>query len=389
VTGPYEFDIPAVYEGWVRSSSARDINNQGIAVGDAELEFPQQPLIYVQGAAHRLSRPPGSLELRVHGLNEAGQVLGSASFPRASGIFWRTLVWLQPMSPEVQPLQLPEEAAGGLGTQINDSGVVQMIVGTVWRIGANGSISQLSPVAWPWAGARALALNNAGAVAGDGQPGDALSRMPFFRPAGREVLQLEVLTGHTGGVAWRLNSPAAGEPTLAAGISVDSALMWTGTLWTVHADGRADPPVALGPAAGYSQSNARSINARGWVVGTSFNRVQVQDRMATVWLPREDGGYRTIPLPALGPGPAASFVHLCRRESCSFADTSMPGSIALSGRSWQSGTEVATADEVSFAFRQPGSYTVTLHVTDLSGRTDQARVEIQCTRRLNGSLRCR
>jgi hypothetical protein len=150
-----------------------------------------------------------------------------------------------------------------------------------------------------------------------------------------------------------------------------------------------EAPLELGVAEGFSASRAMDVNTHGWIIGISEN--SDSDLMATLWRPLDDGeGYRVIPLGSFGPGPAAALVHICEGAACSFADTSMPGSGAMTGRSWDSGAgQTSAAEEASFTYRAPGSYTVTLQVTDVSGRRDEVRVEIRCTRRLAGSVRCR
>jgi hypothetical protein len=397
VTGPQELETPSYFpylEGVeVRSvSRAHGINIHGTAVGYDELGRWARALIYQEGETRVLSSPRGHITVRAFGINDAGWVVGSAEFGGAAGIFSRGLIWFEPLNPDVQPVELPPLPGerSSAGRWISGSGVVGGYGDSgsflVWRIGADRSVSEPTRL-----GTRPYALNDAAATLGL-----TPDNRPAYFPAGGKMLELQPLQRHATGVALGLTSPAAGQPTLIVGFSgswgvdrdIRPATDPRAVLWAVNGDGSVEAPLELGVAEGFSASKAMDVNTHGWIIGFSENS---HSEIATLWRPLEDGeGYRVIPLGSFGPGPAAALAHICEGAACSFADTSMPGSGAMTGRSWDSGAgQTSAAEEASFTYRAPGSYTVTLQVTDVSGRRDEVQVEIRCTRRLAGSVRCR
>jgi serine/threonine protein kinase len=391
VTGPERFDTSKLpfNEGDWTVTQATGINNQGTVVGYDGMGNPYRALIYHDGEARLLSQPAGAISAWALGINHAGWVVGAGRFPEAAGVLERGLVWIDPLNPDDQPLQLPPlpgERPTSRGLWINDSGVVggwSVERHVSWRIGAERSVSEPEPLGT----GRAFALNDAAATVGQSP-----DRQAYFQPAGSDMLELPPLHGHGGGVAYGLNSPEAGERTLVVGFSVPDSSSWLprhAVVWTVHSDGSVDGPTELEAADGYSNSGASDVNAHGWIVGESNNGPSGQ--MATLWQPLQNGeGYAVIPLGSFGAGPSASLVHLCEKGACSFADTSIPGSGPLTAWSWASGAgQTANAREASFTYRAPGRYMVTLQVTNMSRRTDEAQVEINCTRRLLGGVRCR
>jgi serine/threonine protein kinase/uncharacterized membrane protein len=389
VTGPHKLEIPSLPQALADLMPSRPsgINNRGTIVGSDDMGESKRALIYHEGEARPLSRPPRAISVRAEGINDAGWVIGAADFPGTDGLYTRGLLWLDPLSPDVPPVQLPAQpgvrynsgnwiTAGGWA-----GGYVTGGRGVSWRLGPEGAVlSGPDPL-----GARPNELNGDGAIVG------AVAERPFFLPVGGAGVTLETLEGHERGRAVWLNSPAEGEPTLIVGASYtlpDPGHILPknsrAVLWRVQADGTVYGPVELRPAPGFNVSTAASANANGWVVGSS-------GPMPTLWQPLPDGtGYRAIPLGLPGVGPEASLVHICDGATCSFADTSRQGSGSIVLWSWDSGAGgTADAREVLFTYPAPGRYTITLQVADVSGRRDEAAVEVVCRRRPPGRVRCR
>ncbi len=405
VAGPYTFDarhLPdtIVAWGWF-ASVATGINSRGHAVGYEELEAGRRPLLFVEGEAELLSRPPGAIDTWAEDINDSGLVVGAATFPGSAQPIRRGLVWFDPRNSSEPPVLLPTLPGedGNTGRWISDAGLIGGYgsdTGTLvfWRVGPDRSISEAELIGT----GRALAMNESGIAVGDfGDLRDAGSPLrPFFRPAGAEKVELELLGGHRQGGAWALDSPPDGEAVTVVGHSAPGPNGSGGPAravsWTVRPDGTVEGPVALEPVDGYTESWAAGVDAHRRIVGYSYTPLESAPfTMPTLWIPLpEGGGHVATSLGAFGPGPSASLVYSCAGGACRFADTSRRGSGLIVRRSWQSGArEFGVDDEASFSFTSPGVHAVTLEVLDVNGRRDQARVELQCARRLLTGVHCR
>jgi hypothetical protein len=143
VTGPQDLGFTREHRpstGTRSVSEAGGINNRGSIVGYDGRGPTRRPLIYHDGVARPLSVPTGASSARALKINEAGWVVGDATFPGPAGPFLRTLLWFDPLNHDEEPAQLAP-FAGDLssnGRWINDAGVVggySSGVSVFWRIG--------------------------------------------------------------------------------------------------------------------------------------------------------------------------------------------------------------------------------------------------------------
>jgi PKD repeat protein len=91
---------------------------------------------------------------------------------------------------------------------------------------------------------------------------------------------------------------------------------------------------------------------------------------------RPPQGGNNIPVP-----PYASFTSSCTVLSCSFTDTSIPGTAPLASRAWSfgDGSAIGTSSPAAHTYAAAGSYTVTLTVTDAEGQSSSANRTVSVT----------
>ncbi len=87
-------------------------------------------------------------------------------------------------------------------------------------------------------------------------------------------------------------------------------------------------------------------------------------------------GYSWVAAPPPNQAPMASFTHSCTGLTCTFDDTSTDGDGTIASRSWSFG---GTADPQAHTFPSPGTYTVTLNVTDDDGAPSTASAHVTVT----------
>ena len=85
--------------------------------------------------------------------------------------------------------------------------------------------------------------------------------------------------------------------------------------------------------------------------------------------------------------PVASFESTCTHLTCTFTDTSTDADGHIAARSWTFGSAGSSAlANPTFKFAAPGTYTVTLNVTDNDGATDSTSAPVVVTSVLHAAL---
>lgn len=235
-------------------SHALDINGSGTIVGWGARDYwsnPTWPLVWrrnddgTYGAPVPLPLPNGEVwsidqhqeGSRATAMNETGDVVGVLRYGRGLGSQSHAALWkLQPDGTYTEPLLLGGTRARAYG--INDAGWVVGSIRDPEDFGSTVGVVWLpadydNPVAL--GGFEAVAINGSG-----------------------EIVGTRVINAGPGALLWKVD--------------------WSGNIMEA---------VDLLPAPDYTHARASSINADGWVVGSS-SRLQPARSMATLWRP-EDG----------------------------------------------------------------------------------------------------
>jgi hypothetical protein len=271
------------------------INNEGVITGYGYRATPfiaDEVAFIHDGRMRALTPPDGALTTRAFGINDQGVVVG---WSEMSDLGMRGPVWLNPLDPDVAPIQLPGPTGRNVnyGLHINNNGVIAgWSTGTAasrWQLRPDGTVSSLEPVGLLWVNA----LNDGPDFIG-GRQGTG----PELLRAGSHI-PLGPLPGHGVSVAYGLNNPNPGDAVQVVGGSlVGSGPGTPGSrpvVWSVDAAGVVTGPAELGLAPGYAFAEPTAVNAHGWIAGTAHNG-QFLESAAVLWLPRPGTGYEVIRL---------------------------------------------------------------------------------------------
>jgi PKD repeat protein len=205
--------------------------------------------------------------------------------------------------------------------------------------------------------------------------GGANLTLPGGGGEGGEPAAIRVVTGdgQSGQVGEPLTAPVVVEVTDAEGLPVEGAtvafeLISTGegaeispATGTTDAAGRAEARVLLGSKVGLQTGEARVIVEGGAVPKTSFSAVA------------------TLDAPGNRP-PRSDFTWDCEDLVCQFTDASTDEDGSIAGRSWRFGDGgTSEATNPSHTYAGPGSYTVSLTVSDGDGATDESSDQVNVT----------
>ena len=183
-------------------------------------------------------------------------------------------------------------------------------------------------------------------VTGDGQSGQVGE--PLTAPVVVEVTDAEGLPVEGATVAFELTSAGDGAEVSPATATTDAA-------------GHAEARVLLGSKVGLQTGEARVIVEGGAVPKTSFSAVAAPDA------------------PGNRP-PQSDFNWDCENLACQFTDASTDDDGSIAGRSWSFGDgSTSEATNPSHTYAGPGSYTVTLTVSDDDGATDESSDQVTVT----------
>jgi PKD repeat protein len=179
--------------------------------------------------------------------------------------------------------------------------------------------------------------------------------------------------GQSGPVGELLTAPvvvevtdADGEPVADATVMFELTAAGAGTeisppSATTDALGRAEAHVLLGSEAGLQTGEARVVVDGPTSPKVSFSAVAV----------------------AISPSnrpPTAEFDWGCQDLACEFTDGSSDEDGSVTGWSWQFGDDRTSSErEPSHVYAQPGTYTVTLTITDDGGLTDESSRQVEVT----------
>lgn len=213
-----------------------------------------------------LGTPRGASASFAYGLNRHGLVAAAAKIGRQEQPYAVRLIHGQG-----KWMALPGHADGGLTQAVNSSGtVVGTLAGeraTLWRSDARG----FRLVALPLSNqSQALAIDDKGDVAGSSTAG---SQPALLWPRGTSRLVLPGLGG-LGSQADSVISTSRRTIVVAGGSHLRAGNERAVTWKVREVKGRwvAGTPQILGVLKGYQQSRAYSVNAKGWIVGISFDR---------------------------------------------------------------------------------------------------------------------
>jgi probable HAF family extracellular repeat protein len=269
--GSAPLDLGSV-DGDYIGPSADAINTAGDIVGMADNGIGQGPTLWPAGggAPRNLGSLPGTLSL-VHGMNDAGDVVGESSL--ADGTAARATVW--PLSGP--PRELPSLGQQSAAFAINSAGT---IVGwsyfsggatkaTIWPAGGGPPVDLGSPPGATWCDAQGI--NDAGDVVGSCQGGAGVPAGAILWPAdGSPPRYLET----SGGYATAINN---------AGDVVGSIRVGTGdhaALWPGDGSGMLD----LGALPLFERTVVTGINSSRRIVGYTES-LRLRLTRAVVWEP--------------------------------------------------------------------------------------------------------
>lgn len=266
-------------ESCPRLTGVKDMNDAGQIVGGAfGFETPYIPYVWQDGVATILGLLPDDVSATAAAINNGGQIVGYSSAPR---YFTRaTDVPPRPVrfeGTEAIPLPLLDDRASGRALAINDAGVIAGVAvdaghrecAALWR---DDEIVTLG--ALPGDGhSAATAINGRGDAVGDSAPEPlyAPDRLPqaaraFLARAGaQELIDLGRLGEATITRAQAINDAgwivgASGVPAARGGRPETRAFLWR--------DGRMeDLNDLIPPDAGWRLTEARAINAKGQIAG--------------------------------------------------------------------------------------------------------------------------
>ena len=183
-------------------------------------------------------------------------------------------------------------------------------------------------------------------VTGDGQSGQVGE--PLTAPVVVEVTDAEGAPVAAATVGFELLSAGQG-----AEVSPTTAI--------TDADGRAEARVLLGSKVGLQTGEARVIVEGGALPRTSFSAVATPD-------------------PPGNRPPGSGFSWDCENLVCQFTDASTDEDGSITGRSWRFGDGSTSGEtDPSHTYAGPGSYTVTLAVTDDDGAADESSHQVNVT----------
>ena len=218
-------------------------------------------------AAHKIGRPQHSDYSEAFGINNLGQVAGTANL--LAGM--RAFTWSSGQNLTLLAPIAGDSSSGANG--INDSGVVAGfssgpagMAAVIWQNGAAQAI-----VPRRAGNNAAVAINNHGTAAG--YAGNGAGQRGFIWNAAAGVSLLPPLPGDESSQAFAINQQDA-----AAGVSRDSSGATRAVFW--DASGAHN----LGILTGGTHSEAFSINATGWVVGSSGSGLGMR---AFLWTPAD------------------------------------------------------------------------------------------------------
>ena len=199
--------------------------------------------------------------------------------------------------------------------------------------------------------------------------------LPSGGGEGGEPAAIRVVTGdgQSAQVGALLTAPVVVEVTDAEGLPVEGATVAfeltsagdgaeiSPATATTDAEGHAEARVLLGSKVGMQTGEARVIVEGGAVPKTSFSAVATPDA------------------PSNRP-PRSDFNWDCENLVCQFTDASTDEDGSIAGRSWRFGDGgTSEATDPSHTYAGPGSYTVTLTVSDDNGGTDESSDQVNVT----------
>ena len=130
---------------------------------------------------------------------------------------------------------------------------------------------------------------------------------------------------------------------------------------TTDASGRASAQILLGSETGVQAGVARVVVEAATAPTTSFTAI-------------------ALPEGAVNQPPLAGFDWSCHGLDCRFTDASSDVDGSVTGWDWRFGDGTASTDrEPSHAYSGPGTYSVTLTVTDNEGATGASQVQVTVT----------
>jgi hypothetical protein len=286
VAGPEELALPddGVY------GYAEAVNGAGLVVGYSRYDHQGgfgNAFLHDGTSARRLTVPAHALSSRAGSINDAGVAVGDVELALEERRVWRGVVWLDPLDPGAQPLELPplEGADGSAGRWINNAGVIggwsSSGTGSVqvyWTLSADGVLQGPWPLS---AGLNAYAMNDAPAFVGIRNSHATLLR-------GGTLTTLGALSGDTESWATGLNNPRPSEALQVVGNSGWGTGSGRPVLWQVAGDGTVTGPLALALPRSHARGSGQDVNGRGWIVGLVQNNPD--DRVAALWRVQDDGG---------------------------------------------------------------------------------------------------
>jgi hypothetical protein len=291
------------------------INNEGTIFGNAYNARPyiSDEVAFVHdGRMRRLRNLDGAFTSKAFGANDRGIVVGQSwltdiNVGRPPVI--RGTVWLDPMNPESQPLQLPAFGNSDVnyGRHINNNGLIVGFSGgasnsVAWQLHENGTISEPLHL-----GLRIVnGLNDRSDFVGHRPISGARVEAVFLR--GDSYVALNPLPGHDSASGTALSNPPLGEPVIVVGQSGSEEMRAVKpVVWSVNAAGELTGPTALPLPQGYTRGIAIDVNRHGWIVGFAYEDDLQSTRVATLWRPVSTGraGYELITLRPLDQPSAA------------------------------------------------------------------------------------
>jgi uncharacterized membrane protein len=316
VSGPEELGQVA---GVVRWTEPTAINSHGVIVGNTSPD-PYYRAGFIHDGTMRSLTPLKDADVtRVWDINDHGVVVGDGSVPRPAS--WppvsdlHGLVWLNPLDPDQQPIQLPTLTNGAMTAayMINNDGVIAGYSAAGgpfvrWQLHADGTISGPERIGLDYV----EAMNGSPPVFAGRHNGQAA----LLR--GDQLIPLEPLTGHGGATsyAYGLNAASADAPVKVVGSSAPASISGQQqpdsrpVVWSVDLDGSVTGPTDLGVRTGSDAAAARGVNASGRIVGGSWkiggSPGATEAHVATLWVARvTGGGYEIVALGGLGETVAA------------------------------------------------------------------------------------